>query len=698
MEGTLCVPPEPRTIIGRAIWKPRYVVVGGPIREPQLQQPGIAGRLQPSRSSTPKGQFAPIPDTIFLSVYKSKEDYEPIQQHAIGTITDCQVQMVAHRKQGPVLPTLIINIVPDPATDKLRKRRSSRTAGLTATKDSGPTTLWFRNADEQFTLQDWARFIQQLIQPNVPDTGPLSPLTPASPTFINPFATIPRSRDASEGHRPNSRPALYSTGSHQTHSSRERPLTFSESTSLRSKRSDLSSQTSSLYPSHMTFQNYTAMHPTDLPSPATTIGEYQGEFIEGWTSAQGRSSTLSSPIRARDSIGSQIPPVHPTVDSSSPPGPRETILDRAFQLRCIPGSETETPGEEKLSSLARFDALMREADEKRKLQEAEEAKNRAARSPMASSQAELKSAWDIDDESDTDGENNLDEVDDDSDDPVGEMEPDLEDRFRRSPKTQSALEYVARRPSTTETSYQQPQRASSQRSPLSYQHDTQESSTAYTVPYQTRPQTGYSTARRPSLAQRMHSQPQLTHVMPPPTSPPPVPYLQPTSAMLTGRTASGKPADEILQGSEAFASAGPGNRRSGEKRLSISSTKRLSFSEFTKRLSSTSSLLLVQTNTSGGSSRGSNSDFDVATQQKQQSSEHYHHLNPRAAPPPPLSPLTQQHQQHQYQPGPHSPQFAPGDRDRMMDGGSGVGGVGGDKRCGWRGSVGVFGSAEGGFL
>ncbi|KAM7189630.1 hypothetical protein V8F20_010064 [Naviculisporaceae sp. PSN 640] len=673
MEGTLCVPPEPRTIIGRAIWKPRYVVVGGPMRDPQLQPPqhGIAAR---SRSSTPKGQLAPLPDTIFLSIYKSKEDYEPIQQHAINTITDCQVQMLAHRKQGPVLPTLILNIVPDPATDKLRKRRSSRTAGLTSTKDSGPTTLWFRNADEQHTLQDWARFIQQLIQPNIPETGPLSPLTPASPTFINPFATVPRSREASEVHRPNSRPALYSTGSHQTHSSRERPLTFSESTSLRSKRSDLSSQTSSMYPSHITFQNYTAMHPADLPSPATTIGEYQGEFIEGWTSAQGRSSTLSSPVRARDSIGSQVPPLQPTIESTSPPGPRETILDRAFQLRCIPGSETEVPGEEKLSSLARFDALMREADEKRKLREAEEAKTRV---PMTSSHTELKSAWDVDDDSDTDGDNDFDDVDDDSDDPVGEMEPDLEDRFRASPKAQRALDYGARRPSTTETGCQQPQRMSSQRSPLSYQHDTPEPFPPYNTSYQTRPQTGYSTSRRPSLAQRMHSQPQLTHGIPPPSSPPPVPYLQPTSAMLTGRTASGKPADELLQ----------------EKRLSISSAKRLSFTDFTKRLSSTSSLLLVQTNASGGSSRGSNSDFDAAQQKQQQHSEHYHHLNPRAPPPPPLSPLTPQHPQ-QFYAGPHSPQFSIGERDRTMM----ADGAGGDKRCGWRGSVGVFGSAEGGFL
>ena len=586
--------------------------------------------------------------------------------------------MIAHRKQGPVLPTLILNLVPDPATDKLRKRRSSRTAGLTATKETAPTTLWFRAAEDHYTLQDWARFIQQLIQPHIPETGPLSPLTPASPTFVNPFQAPPRSRDPSEAHRPSSRPALYSTGSHQTYSSRERPLTYSESPSLRSKRSDLSSQTSSMYPSLMGFQNYTTMIPADLPSPATTVGEYQGEFIEGWTSAQGRASTLSSPVRGRDSVGSQIPaPFQPPGMSCSPPGPRETILDRAFQLRCIPGSEAEVPGEEKLSSLARFDALMREADEKRRNREAEEARTRGARGPTLSTQGELKSAWEVDDDSDTDGDGDLGEVDEDSDDPVGEMEPDLEDRYRASPRSdmsrpaRQALDYIAGRYAPSETT-DQPQPTHSQRSPLGYQHDIPE---AYSPSYQARPHTGYSNARRPSMTHRGYSQPQLAQVMSAPLGAPPVPYLQPPSAMLGVRTASGKASDDVTHGVEPTF-GGSGSRRSGEKRLSISSTKRLSFTEFTKRLSSsTSSLLLVQTNASGGSSRGSNSDFDSAQQQQLQSQ--YHHLNPRAAPSPP--------QQHQQPQSPQSPQLS--DRDREAD-----------KRCGWRGSVGVFGGGEGGFL
>ncbi|KAK3326282.1 hypothetical protein B0H66DRAFT_154060 [Apodospora peruviana] len=685
MEGTLCVPPERGTIIGRAIWKPRYVVVGGAQREQQTQSPSLGSlRLPSSRSSTPKGQLQALPDAIFLSVYKSKDDWEPIQQHAIGTITDCQVQMVAHRKQGPVLPTLIINIVPDPLTDKLRKRRSSRTAGLTATKETAPTSLWFRTVDEQHTLQDWARFIQQLIQPNVPDTGPLSPLTPASPTFINPFA--PRSRDPSEAHRPNSRPAFHSKGSNQTQSSRERPLTYSESTSLRSKRSDLSSHASSMNPSHIGFQNYTTLHPTDLPSPATTIGEYQGEFIEGWTSAQGRSSTLSSPVRGRDSIGSQIPaPIQPTMEASSPPGPRETILDRAFQLRCIPGSEYEVPGEEKLSSLARFDALMREADDKRWRREAEEARIRAARAPTVPKRAEPKSAWDMDNESDSDDEPDFDERDDDSDGPVGEMEREPTDYFNASSRSEiptpasRALSYIAGRHASA-GAREQLTRSQSHLSPASYQHDDIQEMFSNSGSYQVRPQTGYSKNRsRPAMAQRIHSTPQLAGVITRPSTTPPVPSLPPSGTLKIPTSLSSKSAEDGVQGVDGVP-VGPGSHRSAtEKRLSASSTKRLSFTEFTKRLSSTSSLLLVQTNASGTSSRGSNSDLDAVQHQQQQTQQHYHHLYPRAAPSPPQQQQQPQHQQPQGYQAPGS-----GDRDR--------------ERCGWRGSVGVFGSAEGGFL
>jgi len=585
--------------------------------------------------------------------------------------------MLAHRKQGPVLPTLVINIVPDPVTDKLRKRRSSRTAGLTATKETAPTTMYFRSGQEGHALHEWAHTIHQLAQSSFPERTPLSPMTPASPTFINPFA--PRSRDQNElrpssGHQ-GSRPPFLSKGSGHTNSSRERdrPVTYSETHSLRSKPSDLSSHTSSMNPSHMGFHhNYTTMHPVDLPSPATTIGDYQGEFIEGWTSAQGRSSTLSSPVRTRDSIGSQIPPqLQPTIQSSSPPIPRETILDRAFQLRYIPGSEREVPGEEKLSSLARFDALMREADEKRKWREGQEVRARASTVssmtvPARAESSGLKSAWDLDDDSEDDEEDDFDDAD--SAGVVGTMDSNLEGRFAEPPNptippsAQLALEYIAGR---HESRQRHPQHQRSQtKSPLSYNHDAL-MALSNSGSSHLRPQTGYSKNRRPAIAQRTHSQPQLAGLITSSaTSQTDVSALPLSARRDVSAPTSAKSFEETTPASGSVASAA--QRATNEKRLSTSSIKRQSFSEFTKRLSSTSSLLLFP---SGGSSRGSNSDISDDKQQQQQAQyqgqQYSHHLHPRAAPQPPP--------QQQPQPQPS-----------------------GDK-CGWRGSVGVFG-AEGGFL
>ncbi|KAK4250643.1 hypothetical protein C7999DRAFT_38253 [Corynascus novoguineensis] len=655
MEGPLSMPPDRGTIIGRAVWKVRWVVVGGSVRD-QTSQTVPANRVQSNRASAPRELTKVLSEGIFLSIYKSKEDTEPIQQYAVTSIADCQLQMLSHRKQGPAVPTLVLNILPDPQSDKARKRRSSRTAGFTAPKEMGPTSLLFRPGDESQNLQEWARFIQQLIQPYVLDRGPMSPLTPASPTFVNPFA--PRPKDPTEiQQRPNSRngyprPGFLLKNHSQTNSVRDRPATFSDSPSLRSKRSDLSSQTGSTTQSHMGFPSYTAMVPADLPSPATTIGEYQGEFIEGWTSAQGRSSALSSPIRGRGSVSSQPPAPLPSVpDSKTLPGPRETILDRAFQLRCIPGSDREIPGGEKLSSLARFDALMREMDEKRRQREAEEAQSRAqaAVAPSArTSGSEPKSAFDQDD-SDSDSEQDSDDDDDDDDDDDSDSivrEDDFDDRFP-STSTQRALDFIAGRYEPTRR-HQLASRGI--RSPPSYNHEAfmALSSPGHT---QVRPQTGYSRTRnRPGMAQRTHSQPHLATML------------------------ASSPLDQPRESEEgAGFSFTPGSpsavrRSSVDKRQSGSSAKRLSFTDFTRRLSSTSSLLLMQTNASGpASSRASNSDMDLQ-QAPQSPPQQLHHLHPRSGPP------TSQ----QYQP----PQSPPP--------------VGEHERCGWRGSVGVFG--DGGFV
>lgn len=540
-----------------------------------------------------------------------QEDTEPIQQWPIHSITDCQVQNLAHRKQGSVLPTLVVTI-----SDKERKRRSSRAAGLISTsKESSVMTLMFRTPqdDHHPSLHDWARFI-------LSKKSPMSPESPMSPQFSNPFSS-PRSRETtdyfqrpssgSQSHRSDGR-GLQHKSSVNTYSTstRERPVTFSSaSPSLRSKRSDVSSPSTSNYPIHHPHfnQHYTTVLPTDIPSPITSHAEYQGEFIEGWTSAQGRSSTMSSPIRGRGSLSSQTPLGSiAATDASSPPGPRETILDRAFQLRCIPGSEQETPGEEKLSSLARFDALMREADEKLKKREATEKAEQIA----------MRSAFEASDSSEE-------EEEDDSDDSDDGYEDDRRGPALIPPTAQRALQFIAERHTPT-------LRSPHHRPPVSKTTVSTRGDPLATLREAPiiRPHTAHAKSR-PSPAQRTQSTPQLTPLI--------------SKLDLSPLSTNSNLPDESV------------HRPNAEKRQSTSSVKRLSFNEFTKRLSSTSSLLLVQTNNSGGSSRGS-SEIDLRPSSIPRGT-----LNPRGTGPPP--------------------------RD----------GIDYDRKCTWRNSVGVLGN-EGGFL
>ncbi|KAL1837110.1 hypothetical protein VTJ49DRAFT_4273 [Mycothermus thermophilus] len=620
MEGYLSLPPDRGTIIGRAIWKTR-------------------------------------------------SDTEALAQFPLSLIADCQLQMLSHRKQGPVLPTMVVNVLPDPQLEKARKRRSSRTAGFANPRDNGPITLLFRPADEHPTLNDWARFIQSLIQPHVPERTPMSPLTPMSPIFTDPFSQRPREladlppRPGS-GH--GSRAGFSMKSSTQTYSTRERPLTFSDAPSLRSKRSDLSSQTSMMNQSQPGgfHHPFSGVVPADLPSPATTVGDYHGEFIEGWTSAQGRSSALSSPVRGRDnSIGSQTQVQPPAVSDPAPApaqAPRETILDRAFQLRCIPGAEKEIPGEDKLSSLARFDALMKEMDEKRKQREAEEAKTNAesAAGPNnKTTSSELQSAFDVDSESGPE------DADSDDDSVNFATDADFDDRFS-STSTQRAFDYMPGRYERVPRTPASP-RIQSPRAPPTYNHEAFMALSSNASSSLPRPQTGYAKTRsRPAMSQRTHSQPQIATMMAG-SSPNPIDTTADMEPATTGFS--------FTPGSPSVVHHHHHRHASAEKRQSTSSSKRLSFTEFTRRLSGASTLLGMQSNSNNNnsnapgaaSSRASHSDMDQLHNPPQSPPPHLHHLHPRAGAQTPRSPPP----------------------------------VGERERCVWRGSVGVFGGGgDGGFL
>lgn len=526
----------------------------------------------------------------------AQDDREPIAQYAANTIAQCQVQMVAHRKQGPVLPTLIITIAPDPATDKLRKRRSSRAAGLVASsRESGPLTLWFRAEEvnrEGQSLNDWARAIQATVQPNMPEITPMSPMSPASNSFNSPFAQR-QPRDASEFYqnRPPSAPksTLQHKSSTATGSSRERPLTFSDTPSLRSRRSDISSLAGINVPP-LAPHTYASVMPSDLPSPATTAGGHYGGFIEGWTTAQGRSSTLSSPVRnVRDSMGS-MPPFSPpaTIESGSPPAPRETILDRAFQLHCIPGSDQQVPGEEKLSSLARFEALMQQADEQRKdRSQRPQTMMRRPASPPASppnslQQPGLRSAWDLDDTSDDD----LEGSDSDSthgDSGYGREEDVEEDQASMRAQSRRTLGYVSGRRTPQS---QSPRGTMGPRSPIAFNPET-------LMALNSGSNLGRGSSNRPVYAQRSYSQTQITGLSGLNLSVSQQPLdASPGRSSVTSRRTS---IQESVGGlNPAAALYRTSTIAEGQKRQSAASngSKRLSFTEFTRRLSSTGSLLL----------------------------------------------------------------------------------------------------------
>ncbi|OAQ98312.1 hypothetical protein LLEC1_03236 [Akanthomyces lecanii] len=589
-DGFLLVPPDRSQILGRASWKARYVLVG---RKTQVLRDNAHNCYNGNRN-LPKSFPKAASDEFFVSVYKQKDDFEPIQQWSASLITDCQVQNVSHRKQTVAQPTLVITLA-----DKERKRRSSRAAGLVSSnKDSGTTALWFRtpSGNTQHTLDDWARFI--LSKKSMSNSE-----SPVSPVFTSPFTA--RSRDmpeyfqrpGSSGNRLHhkSSTATYSTGP------RDRPVTFSsESPSLRSKRSDLSSPSTSNNNYPIPGQLYTTVLPTDIgPS-----GEHSGDFKEAWTSGSthGRSAVNSPaniPAHMRDSMGShgyygEMP------DVNAPPAPGETILDRAFKLGHVPFAIPDVPGQEKLSSIARFDALMRDAEQRRLQKQAAEKSNRLA----------LQSRFDDDDSSEeaqSDGSHGA------------ATRADAYGQSRKvdliSPTAQRALEFIAGRKGQGHPGH----RPSASRNHLSFHADTAPAAIITAPPL--RPHTAHAKSR--PGAQRTQSTPHLV--------------ASPTTLDVPNLPS------KIHEDSR---------KPTAEKRISGSSSKRLSLNDITKRFSSTSSLLLVQTNASGASSRQS-SEVDV------NSSAPRTNLSIRG-----------------------NSQAA---RNRE------------DQKCGWRGSVKVV-SSEGGFL
>lgn len=300
--------------------------------------------------------------------------------------------------------------------------------------------------------------------------------------------------------------------------------------------------------------------PADLPSPVSTNG-FDDQSILGWTSAQGRSSALSSHTRGSNSVSA----------AGTPPAPRETILDRAFQMRYIPGSDRlpEPEDDGKLSSLARFEALMREADERLKSKGA---------SSKATSRKANASGWNLEEEDENDSEDS--DMEDEAfrpgtSDYAGqyELEDDDVDSLALSihempTPAQRALEYISGRSTPREISQRRPL---SPPGPLPPMSSPRSKTTPPRVQRKERPKSLAIPSSTPSPEKAADYDPHVS---------------------ITSSTATAM------------------------KRRSSGSTKRLSFTEFAKRLSSTSSLLLVQTNNSSSASGGA-----ASSRNSRQSSE-----------------------------------------------------------------------------
>jgi hypothetical protein len=550
-----------------------------------------------------------------------------ITQYPLSAIKSCEIQNIQYRKPGPVVPTLVITFEPDSGADKARKRRSSRAGGLSSGSNAYPNSLLFRTIpEERYSIYDWQILIQPQIKPNTNYDIPLSPDSSTFTTFINPFS--PRSPIA-ERSPMSPRPEPYRRGSNATYTStqsvqtRERAQTstlISPSPSLRSKSSNISSQASSFgrpqgYQTILPIQHM----PADLPSPVSTTGFDDGSIL-GWTSAQGRSSALSHHTRGSNSIST----------AGTPPAPRETILDRAFQMRYIPGSDKLSTVEDdggKLSSIARFEALMREAERK--------AKSKPTFSEPTGRKGSIPS-WDLEEEGDDESDFDM-EVRPTRPRASSNEDVDMEDEnvnplavsIQEMPTpAQRALEYISGRSTPQAAAIRRP------KSPPSAKFAP--------PPEPTRSRTTPPRAKPKERPKSMFYQP----------SPSSHKHKKSDDSYISKNTTS-----------------------TVEKRRSSNSTKRLSFTEFTQRLSSTSSLLLVQTNNSSSSagvasSRNSRQSSEASFVDDQDDGMALH-------------------------------------RGLSQSRLSGMGGVVGtrppvpeidSKRCGWRGSgLGVFGG-EGGFL
>ncbi|KAI9786906.1 MAG: hypothetical protein M1839_005137 [Geoglossum umbratile] len=335
MEGFLLVPPERNIIIGRAIWKPRFVCLG-PDRSNQLppNRPLMPRRISAGAFTSPRRhlKFAsqnvsttgldlqPADATIYLSIFKQQGDTECIVRYPLDSIKSVCIEDMAHRRQGPALPTLVVTLDQELPSNK---RRSSQSGNVLPIR-SRANSLLFRTAkDDARDIHDWYQAIQNQLNPK---------LEPSNRLFDPGWGFNNSSRTLKLNTRGPYSPPGYPV------SNQANATLLSPSSSVRSMRSDLSSSESDK-------KSFYSRGTPELPSPVFEMP--LTPVAEGHAVVQIGSGS-PSPMYEEESTGLLTP--------SSPR--RETILDRAFMMNCVPGGvELATSPEQ--NSIERFEALMR---------------------------------------------------------------------------------------------------------------------------------------------------------------------------------------------------------------------------------------------------------------------------------------------------------------------------------------------------
>lgn len=434
---------------------------------------------------------------------------------------------IAYRKQSSLVPTLVLELKPDILLERQRRRRSSRAGALTSPKDTWADVYLFRTmAEDRFSIFDWQLVLSSRLTSSNNMDCPRSPESPDFPTFVDPFA----SRNAG----PDTGAAAKANRGH-----RQQPhALISPAPSVRSLRSDMSSHSGSQNPSLHLLPSPSQVYqsPTDTLSPAAS--SYEAPFYQVRPAMHGRASTFSSHTRGRGSFASMISPSAPTTPIE-PPGPRQTILDRAFQMRCIPGSDLlQDEASEKMTSMARFEALMREHDQRRQRNSTKEPHQKPqAESSLASAVATPASRGQ------EEQENIL----------LSNNEVDI------STPAQKALAYISGRQTPTRSRTPKP--------------------TTPPIPFVT--QNSMSSLREPCTTPLQGLSPRTNSSR--------HRKVRPVSLIVTNRAMS----DSTVPGHSDYTCT-------SEKRMSNSSTRKvnISFQEFTKNFASTNSLLLAQTDAS----------------------------------------------------------------------------------------------------